>query len=210
MKAALVSAASLVLSILTLTTSAPDAARAAEALPTGRYAIDPLHTTLAFEIPHLVISSVEGRFESFEGLLVVGETLDRSSVTARAKAASIDTGVADRDEHLRSADFFDVAKYPELVFTSRRITGTPEAITITGDLSIHGATRSIDLTGRYLGSITDGYGQQKIAFDVSGELDRRDFGLVWSQAVEAGPIVGDRVRLRLRVQAALAPAASAK
>lgn len=168
----------------------------------GQYQIDPMHSKVSFEIPHLVISTVEGSFKEFDGSVQLDENFQKSSVKAKVTMASIDTGFGKRDDHLKSADFFDVAKYPLMQFQSTAIKGQPQSFQMVGDLTIRGIKRKVTFEGQYLGAVTDGYGQRKVAFQAKTRINRKDFGLTWNQAVEVGPVVGDEVTIELRVQAA--------
>lgn len=190
---------SLALALLLLATGA---ALAQPKIETGKYQIDPMHSKVGFEIPHLVVSSVEGSFKTFEGSLDIQSDFSKSKVTAEVAIESIDTGVTKRDDHLRSPDFFDSKKHPKMIFVSRSIKGTPESFILEGDLSIKGTKKSVQFKGKYLGAVTDGYGNRKIAFQAVTAINRKDFGLTWSSMVEAGPVVGDDVTLELKIQAA--------
>lgn len=170
----------------------------------GDYKVDPMHSKVGFEVPHLVISSVEGRFLKVEGDLKLNEVFEKSTVNATVEAGSIDTGVKDRDDHLKSPDFFDVAKYPTLKLKSNSIKGKPESFVLAADLTIKGVTKKVNFDGKYLGTVKDGYGNEKAAFTLGAKINRKDFGLTWSKAVEVGPVVGDEVTLQLKVQAAKA------
>jgi len=185
-----------------LALSAP--ASAADRIEPGTYAIDPMHTKVGFEVPHLVISSVEGRFNVFSGEIVVPARVEESKLTASIDTASVDTGIAQRDEHLRSADFFDAKNFPKMTFLARKIAMDGSALKVTGDLTVKGITRAVTLEGRYLGAAKDAYGNQKVAFIASTKISRKEFGLTWNKAVEAGPVVGDEVTISLKVQAAKA------
>lgn len=179
-------------------------ARSESKYEAGSYQIDPMHSKVGFEIPHLVISSVEGKFNQSEGEIKLDSKFEKSSVKVSTDVASIDTGVAKRDDHLKSADFFDVKKYPNMKFESTSISGTPEAFKLTGNLTIHGVTKKVVLDGKYLGTVKDGYGAEKAAFDAKTKISRKDFGLTWNNVVEAGPVVGDEVSISLKIQAAKA------
>lgn len=168
----------------------------------GKYQIDPMHSKVGFEVPHLVVSSVEGMFKSFEGNIEISQDITKSKVVASVNIDSIDTGVGKRDEHLKSPDFFDSKKYPKMSFESRSITGSPESFTMEGDLIIKGQKKSVKFTGKYLGAVTDGYGNRKVALQASAQVNRKDFGLNWNSMVEAGPVVGDTVTIELKIQAA--------
>lgn len=169
----------------------------------GNYQIDVAHSKVGFEIPHLVISTVEGKFTDYKGTIKLDKKFNRSKFDVVINTKSIDTSIAKRDEHLRSADFFDVEKFPEIKFVSTKVTGTPEKFTIAGNLTMKGVTKPVTLEGQYLGSVKDGFGNHKAAFSAKTTLDRKEFGLTWSNMVEAGPVVGDKVTVDLKIQAAL-------
>lgn len=175
-------------------------AMADKKLEKGSYPIDTMHSKVGFEVSHLVIASVSGTFKTYAGQIEVAEKFTDSKVTADIDVKSIDTGVEKRDDHLRSADFFDVAKNAKMAFKSTAIKGTQEKFEMTGDLTIKGITKKVTFDGKFLGTVIDGYGNQKIAFNASAKIKRQDFGLKWNQAVEAGPIVGDEVTIDLKIQ----------
>lgn len=173
-------------------------------IETGAYQIDPMHSKVGFEIPHLVISTVEGKFKTFQGKLDLNENFTKSKLEASADIDSIDTGVSKRDDHLKGPDFFDAKKYPKMTLVSKSISGTPESFKLEGDLTIHGKTKRVTFDGKYLGAVTDGFGNRKAAFQASTKINRKDFGLTWNNMVEAGPVVGDQVTIDLKIQAAKA------
>jgi polyisoprenoid-binding protein YceI len=177
---------------------------AAQTPAPGNYALDPMHSKVGFEIAHLVISTVEGSFKTFEGTVTLDKSFTKSKATARIDVSSIDTGVTKRDEHLKSPDFFDAAKFNAISFQSKSFSGTPENFTMTGDLTMKGETHPVTFKGQILGSMKDGYGNQKMALRAETTLSRKAFGLTWNSVVEAGPVVGDEVKVRLNLQAALA------
>lgn len=166
----------------------------------GKYSIDPAHSKVGFEVTHLVIASVEGRFDKFEGDIEIGEKFADSKVSATIDTASIDTANDDRNKHLKSPDFFDAAKYPKMTFKSKKITGTPENFKVTGDLTIKDVTKEVTLDGKFLGTVKDAYGNTRGAFNASGKINRQDYNLKWNKAVEAGPMVGDEVTINLKVE----------
>jgi len=170
----------------------------------GSYDIDPAHSSVGFEIPHLVISTVEGKFNSFSGKIDLNEKIEKSSVEVSIETASIDTGVKKRDDHLRSGDFFDVDKKENknITFKSTSVQGSLENLEIKGQLTIKGKTNPVTLKTKYLGTVVDGYGNKKVAFNAKTEINRQDFGLTWSSMIEAGPAVGDTVTITLKIQAA--------
>lgn len=173
----------------------------------GDYKVDPMHSKVGFEVAHLVISSVEGKFQKVDGQITLDKDFQKSKVTANAETDSIDTGVKDRDDHLRSPDFFDTKNNPRLTFNSLEINGKPESFKMTGNLTIKGVTKKVTFSGKYLGNATDAYGNDKAAFTAIAEINRKDFDLTWSKAAEIGPVVGDKIKIELKIQAARAQAA---
>ena len=183
--------------------TAGTAAVAATPVPAGTYDIDGAHSTASFGIRHLGISTVKGTFDTVTGTLTVGETLSTLNATAVIDASTISTGNADRDGHLRSPDFFDVAQYPDITFTSTEVRpGEGDSFTLVGDLTMHGVTRPVELEAEYVGAATSPQGVQKVGFTASGEIDRTEWGLTWNQAMEAGGLlVGEAVTLVIEIQA---------
>lgn len=165
--------------------------------------LDPAHTKVEFGVRHMMFSTVKGSFPGVEGALRFDPSdLGASSVEVRIDAASIDTGNADRDRHLRSDDFLDVENHPELTFRSTKVSGTPEKLQVEGELTIRGTTRPVTLEGAFLGSGKDPWGQERSGFHAETKIQRKEFGLTWNQALEAGGVlVGDEVRITLDVQA---------
>ena len=178
---------------------------------TTTWNIDATHSTIGFSIRHMVFSKVRGRFLKLSGALQVDDDLPKSSVEVTIDAASIDTGTAQRDDHLRSADFFDVEKFPELRFRSTRVERNGDArLRVIGDLTIRDATREIALDVESMGRGKDPWGNERIGFVAKASIDRKDFGLKWNQLLEAGGVlVGDRVDIELDVQAVSAGAREA-
>jgi len=167
------------------------------------FALDPNHSSVEFTARHMVFSRVRGAFTKFTLDLAVDEATNLpTSVAATIEAASIDTKVADRDAHLRSADFLDAEKFPAIVFTSTKVEGTPSAFTIAGSLTIHGVTRPVVLRASVDGRGKDPWGNDRIAFTASATINRKDFGLTWNQALETGGVlVGDELEIALTIQA---------
>lgn len=180
-----------------LATTAP----AAQKIPAGTFDIDAAHSKVGFEVPHLVISSVEGHFTKFEGKVSVPDDFNKASVKVAVDLESVDTGVAKRDEHLRSADFFDVKKAPKMTFESTSVAGTPEGFKLNGNLTIKNVTKPVTFDAQYLGSVNDGFGNTRVAFKAKTKINRKDFGLNYSSFIEAGPVVGDDVSIELKVEA---------
>jgi polyisoprenoid-binding protein YceI len=181
---------------------------------TNLWDIDTSHSGIHFRVRHMVISKVHGRFGRWSGTLALDpQDLTRSSVDVRIDAASIDTQVADRDDHLRSADFLDAARFPELTFRSKRVEKAGAGYRVTGDLTLHGVTREVTLEAEYAGTGKDPWGNERAGFSAAASLDRREFGLNWNAAVEAGGVlVGEKVEIAIELEAvkkaAAAPAAS--
>lgn len=170
-------------------------------IPEGVYKVDVAHSKMGFEVSHLVVATVEGKFLDYEGTFNIDPKLEKSKVDFAIKAASIDTDNKDRDDHLRSPDFFDAQKHEKLTFKSKKISGSPEALKVAGDLTIRGVTKPVILDAKYTGAVKDAYGNERVAFRASTKINRKDYGLAWSKAVEAGPVVGDEVTLDLRIEA---------
>lgn len=166
--------------------------------------LDPAHTHVGFAVRHMMFATVKGQFREVSGELELdGADLSGSKVRLSIAAPSIDTGVAGRDEHLRSADFFDAANHPALTFESRRIhRGGDGSLRVIGDLTIRGVTREVAATVRQAGRGVDPWGKERIAFSGEARIDRRDFGLRWNQALETGGVlVSDDVKITVELQA---------
>ncbi len=169
--------------------------------------LDPAHTSVELAVKHMMFTRVHGRFSDVEGELHIDEeNPNDSEVKVEIGAASIDTGVEDRDDHLRSADFLDVENHPKITFESKRIEGTPaeegDGFKVVGDLTIRGITRQVTLDATYEGRGKDPWGNQRAGFEASTRIDRREWGLDWNQALDTGGIlVGNEVAIELGVQA---------
>ncbi len=167
------------------------------------YAIDKAHSEVFFQVRHLV-TKVRGRFSDFEGTISLDEdNPGASSVKFNIKTASIDTNVADRDNHLRSGDFFAAEEHPNLSFTSKRIAKKgADAYDVVGDLTIRGTTKEVTLPVSFLGKAKDPWGGNRVGFEAETNLNRKDFGLNWNAALETGGLlVGDEVKVTLSIQA---------
>jgi polyisoprenoid-binding protein YceI len=173
--------------ILTLLVAAVAAAAAAPLFAAETYTIDKAHSDATFQIRHFA-SKVRGGFGDFEGTIQADPAKPEvSSVVFTIKAASIDTNNADRDKHLRSADFFDVEKFPEITFKSSKITPAgKDKYNVTGTLTMHGVSKEVTLPVTYLGSAKDPGGNQRASFEVETTLNRKDFGINWNRALDAG------------------------
>jgi len=173
----------------------------------GTWQIDPAHTTIEFAVKHMMFTTVRGRFKQFSGTIEADEEHpDRSSVQVEIDAASIDTGVADRDTHLKSADFLEVEKHAKITFRSKRVEGAAakegDRFRVTGDLTIRGTTMEVTLDATYEGRGKDPWGKERAGARATAELDRRQWGLMWNQALETGGIlVGNNVKIEAEVQA---------
>jgi polyisoprenoid-binding protein YceI len=167
------------------------------------YTIDPSHSQVEFSVKHMMVSTVRGRFKSFSGEIEIDETNPANSkVNVTIDVASIDTGAEGRDAHLKSADFFDVEKYPTVTFASKSVEATgDETYVVTGDLTVHGVTKQIELTVTREGVTTSMRGQKVQAFSSATSFSRKDFGLEWNVALESGGwLVSDHVKINLDVE----------
>ena len=165
--------------------------------------LDPAHTIVEFSAKHLMITTVKGRIPDVKGTIYIDEQNPKnSSVEATLNAASLDTRTEQRDQHLRSADFLEVEKYPEIKFRSTRIEGEGDSFKVTGDLTIRDVTKPITLDVDLEGRTKDPWGGERVGFSAKGKIDRRDFGLTWNQVLEAGGVVvGNDIKIDLDVQA---------
>jgi polyisoprenoid-binding protein YceI len=165
--------------------------------------LDPAHTLVEFSAKHLMITTVKGRITDIEGTIHGDEqNPQNSSVEAVLKAASLDTRTDQRDQHLRSADFLDVEKFPQIKFRSTRIEGGKESFKLTGDLTIRDVTKPITFDVEFEGTTRDPWGGERVGFSAKGKIDRRDFGLTWNQALETGGVVvGNDIKINLEVEA---------
>ncbi len=168
----------------------------------GTWAIDTAHTNLGFSARHAMVAKVRGSFSDFAGTF----TIDASDVSASSaeltiQTASIETKNADRDAHLKSADFLDVEKFPTITFTSTAVRADGDDIVMTGDLTVHGVTRSVDITWELTGVSQDPWGNTKVGFEGSAKISRKEFDLTWNAALETGGVlVGDEIKLDLDVE----------
>lgn len=170
--------------------------------PPGNYVIDLSHTHAGFAVKHFGLSKVKGEFTEVEGNLVIAEDPTASTVTATINTASFNSRDEGRDAHVRSADFLDVENHPTITFSSTNVKPDGDDWLVSGDLTIKGVTRSVDLVTEFEGAITDPYGLERIAFSASTEIDRNDFGLDFNAALETGGlIVGKTVKITLEVEA---------
>lgn len=172
---------------------------AASAAPVA-YTFDASHSNIGFKVPHLVVSSVSGRFKEVQSsqIKLDDQDLTKSQISIEIKAGSVDTGDAKRDEHLRSADFFDSAKFPLIKFTSTKITKAGKAYKLVGDLTIRDVRKSVTLDATVSDPIKNPWGKHVRGIKISGVVKRTDFGLKWNKALEAGGfVVGEDVTLSI-------------
>lgn len=169
----------------------------------GTYNIDAAHTRVSFIVPHLVVGKVQGRFNEVSGEFVLAEKFTDSTVTASIPVKSIDTGIKQRDDHLRSADFFEVEKYPTMSLKSKSVRGRKNKFRLTAALTIKDVTKDVVFEGQYTGSAVDAWDNQRAAIQLTGKVNRKDFNINYDDQVEIGPAVGDEVEIRIFVQGIL-------
>jgi polyisoprenoid-binding protein YceI len=170
-----------------------------------KWALDTAHSSVDFSVKHMMIAKVKGSFKEFSATIEADpQDLTSATIQFTVDLNSVDTRSADRDNHLRSADFFDVEKFPTLTFSSTKIEKTDEdEYNVTGDLSLHGVTRQETFKVTYEGSGKDPWGNTKVGFNAEGKLNRSDYGLTWNAALETGGVlVGDQIKVSLEIQAA--------
>lgn len=181
------------------------ATRTAPVIPTGTWTVDPAHSGVEFSVKHMGIANVRGKFSDFDGTLEMNEQLTASTVRGSVKAASIDTGEAQRDDHLRSPEFFNVEEFPEITFESTRIEAIDEdSSRVFGNLTMHGVTHEIKLEVAIQGTDIDPWGNTRAGLEVVGKLKRSDWDMKFNQALGSGNVlVGDKVAVSLDISAVL-------
>jgi polyisoprenoid-binding protein YceI len=169
----------------------------------GTWVFDPSHSSVEFVARHLMVTKVRGRFGHVEGTITIAEDPLQSSVQAKVDAASIESGDPKRDEHLKSADFFAVDQYPTIEFVSTSVRDRGDGhYDLTGDLTVRGVTREVTWDLEYLGSVQDPWGGTRAGFSATTEVNRKDWGLEWNMALEAGGLlVGEKARLNIEIEA---------
>ncbi|MDJ1372699.1 YceI family protein [Gulosibacter molinativorax] len=178
---------------------------AIQGLTAGTWNIDPTHTEVGFVVRHMAISKVRGKFERFEGAIVVGDQIEDSSVNATVEVKSVNTNQEQRDEHLRTSDFFLADEHPTITFASKSVRVDGSDIYVLGDFTMRGVTKEIELQVEFGGVTVDGYGNTKAGFEASTTINRKDFGVNWNAPTEAGGLtLGDDVKLHIDGQAMLA------
>ncbi len=169
----------------------------------GTYVLDPTHTTLSFVTRHAMVTKVRGSFEEFEGKAVVdGANPESTKLEVKIKTASVNTRNADRDAHLRSADFFDAERFPYMTFVGTSTVIEGDVVKVTGDLTIKDVTKPVTFPLEYAGSAKDPFGNTRVGFEGSAQVLRSDFGLTWNAALETGGfLVSDKVTLEVEISA---------
>jgi|SRR5687767_315489 polyisoprenoid-binding protein YceI len=184
--------------VLALATVWPYAAGA----ETSHWNVDPEHSTIEFRVAHMLVSKTTGHFTDYEGFIDMDpEAGTVKAIEATIKTASVNTNHEKRDAHLRNADFFDVEKHPTMTYRMKRYKKTADGYQAVGDLTLRGVTKEITLTGNFNGVAKDPSGNIRTGFNADGKLNRKDFGMVWSKALDSGGlVVGDEVSIKLDVE----------
>lgn len=169
----------------------------------GTYNIDPSHTEIGFTARHAMVTKVRGNFAEFTGSASTKENLEDAAINVEIDVASIDTGNADRDGHLRTSDFFEVDKFPTITFNSTAVEANGEdGLKVTGDLTIKGVTKSVTIDFDFNGEVTDPWGMSRIGFEGATTINRKDFGLTWQTALDGGGVlVSEKITLNFDVSA---------
>lgn len=168
----------------------------------ARWNLDPEHSTIEFRITHMVVSKTTGQFTDYAGSIDMdAEDGTVTAIEATIKAESVNTNHIKRDTHLRNAEFLDVKLYPTITYRMKNYKKTSEGFTAIGDLTLHGVTKEVLLTGRYNGSTKDPWGNTRAGFSAEGKLNRKDFGMIWNKTLDnGGLVVGDEVQIRLDIE----------
>ena len=171
---------------------------------TGTWKVDAVHSDVSFSVRHMMVSKVRGRFTEFDATIVTADDQQASSVIATVDLTSIDTGNEQRDNHLRSADFFEVEKYPTMTYRSSGLRPNGENWIVDGELTLHGVTRPVTLALELNGFTGDPYGGKRAGFSATAEINRRDFGVDISMPMDGGGVVvGDKISISLEIEAVL-------
>jgi polyisoprenoid-binding protein YceI len=177
----------------------------APGLVAGTWNIDPVHSEVGFSVRHVMISKVRGKFNAFSGSITVSDDPLQSAVNAEIDASSISTGDEQRDNHLRSADFFEADKHPSWTYASTSVEAKGSDFVVHGNLTIHGVTKPVDLSLEFNGVGADPWGGTRAGFTASTEINRKDFGLEFNIPLEGGGVVvGDKIKVELEIEAVLA------
>ena len=166
-----------------------------------KWTIDPTHSEVGFKVKHMMFTNVKGLFNDYSAEIDFNDDLKDANLQFEAKINSIFTNNTDRDNHLKSADFFDAEQYPTLNFKSTKIEGNGSEYEITGDLTIKGITKPVTLNAEFSGLMTDPWGNTKVGLNLDGKINRKDFGLTYNAALETGGVlVGEDVKLNAEIQ----------
>lgn len=169
-----------------------------------KWALDLSHSEISFKVKHMMIANVKGSFKEFDiDVTTNGDNFNDAEINFQMKAASVDTGDANRDGHLRSADFFDADNFPLVTFAGTSFKGSGDEYVLTGDLTIRGVTKTVNLDVEFGGILNDPWGNTKAGFTLNGKISRKEYGLVWNAALESGGVlVGDEVKIICEVELA--------
>ena len=167
----------------------------------GTWKLDPTHSELSFTVRHLKVTKVRGTFDSFDVTVVTSDDPAGVSVEATVDVASVNTKQEQRDQHLRTSDFFKADEHPQMTFRSTGLTADGEDFTLTGELTLRGVTQPVTLTGEFGGTVVDGYGNTKAGVSATTKINRQDFGVSWNAALEAGGMtLGDEVTINIELE----------
>ncbi len=172
-------------------------------MATTKWAIDPTHSEIGFKVKHMMFTNVSGKFENYEATIVTEDNnFENATIEFSGDINSINTGNTDRDNHLKSADFFDAESHPKLTFKSTSLKKVDtENYQLIGDLSIHGITKSVEFPVEFSGIMTDPWGNTKVGLNISEKINRKDWGLNWNSALETGGVlVGEEVKMNIELQ----------
>ena len=172
-------------------------------MATTKWAIDPTHSEIGFKVKHMMFTNVSGQFDNYEGsITTVNDTFENANIEFSGDINSVNTGNADRDTHLKSADFFDGENHPKLTFKSTSFKKIDDNnYELTGDLNIRGISKSVKFPVEFSGMMTDPWGNTKVGLNISGKINRKDWGLNWNAALETGGVlVSEEVRLDIELQ----------
>jgi len=177
------------------------------AIGADKYKFDKAHSHIGFKVSHMVISKVNGNFNGFEGTLMLNDSdLTKSSVNVKIDAATIDTDNDDRDKHLRSDEFFNAAKYPEITFNSTKIEKADDGYILYGDLTMAGVTKKVEIPFEFNGKLKDPWGNDRVGFSGRTKVNRQDYGISWNKVLDTGGLtVGNEVTIELEVEAVKQP-----
>lgn len=171
-------------------------------MATTKWAIDPTHSEIGFKVKHMMFTNVSGKFTTYDATITTeDDDFTKSSIEFSADIASIDTNNTDRDTHLKSADFFDADSYPKLTFVSSSLVKMGNDYELTGELTLHGVTKTIKLETEVSGLLKDPWGNTKVALNINGNINRKNWGLTWNAALETGGVlVSEEVKLNIELQ----------